>query len=419
MTYTLQSYLAPIPNIIISNIAEQLDSHRFQSKTIILAPHCESVFNAFYRGMFYGFDVIGALDRDPLKIGGVGNGLYVYHYEELPSINPDFVVVMNVKYHDEIMGYLSGICNKHQIKLIDLCACYNDRTFRSQLASELDCRNVKYLRPGCIGVPDYISHDISMRVEVVVETGWGLGDKICAMSAAREFARRNKNLTVCFNGLYKIVPLYDDDIIHVGCGAFPLPENYFLFHREKESSPAGNYLGTYYLGLGMDFDELPRIELPDVPVLDGLIPGEYIALQPTSNWAKPNLAIESLVEIINSAPLPVILTGWYVPVNSRDSALIAESELMNKQLLDAGANGDFINDELSMLSIIRYARCAVTPRSATAHIASAYNVNSIILVPDDGENWHLDYPGWDHHRLRIQDEHVAIKVVDRLVSIIL
>jgi hypothetical protein len=43
----------------------------------------------------------------------------------------------------------------------------------------------------------------------------------------------------------------------------------------------------------------------------------------------------------------------------------------------------------------------LTPRSASAHVAAGYKKPAFVWVPDDGENWHLDYPEWPHGRARI------------------
>lgn len=416
MAFTLQTYLSPLPAIVSKNYYDQVEPFQWKNKKVIFAPHCELVFNLVYRGFFIGFEVLGALDKSGAKHGKFGNGLQVFSYDELEDIKPDLVIVANTKYHREITLALTSA--PHDFLVIDLCSGYSHRVFRKELSKELDCLNIAKLRPGCINVPDYINPVVNMKLEVIVETGWGLGDRICALSAAREFARRNPNLTVYYNSLSSIVRAYNDHLIHLGSGAYPLPENYALFHREKESSPAGNYLGSYYLGLGMDFDELPKIDLPDMPLLPGLVSGKYIALQPTANWAQPNLTPAQLRNIIQHCPLPVVLTGSYIPVNARAN-ISDEVEIGCKDKNNLlGADSSYLGDEITMLSIIRHAALVLTPRSASAHIAAGYGIKSVVWVPSDGENWHLDYPEWEHVRVSAGQPDVVMRIIDGVKSLL-
>lgn len=416
MAFTLQTYLAPLPNIVIQNYRNQIEPYCWKNKRVIFAPHCELIFNLVYRGFFIGFEILGALDKSISKQGDFGNGLKVFSYEELDHVKPDIVIIANTRYHLDIISELTSV--QRDFLVVDLCAGYSHSTFRKELSKELDCRNISKLRPGCINVPEYITPDINMRLEVVVETGWGLGDKICAMAAAREFARRNPNLTIYFNTLSSIVRLYNDNLLHLGNSAYPLPENYGLFHREKDSSPAGNYLGSYYLGLGMDFDELPKIELPEIPLLPGLTAGKYIALQPTANWAQPNLTVEQLQDIIQCCPLPVVLTGPYIPVNAKDQNNGKINSGNNKRNSLVDANSSYLGDEISMLSIIRHAALVLSPRSASAHIAAGYGIKSVIWIPSDGENWHLDYPEWEHIRVSVGRSDAVCRIIDGVKSLL-
>lgn len=414
MSFYMQSYLAPVPSVVLKNYHTYLEPQKHIGKRVIFAPHGELVFNLVYRGLFLGFDVVGALDRNPKKIGRSGNGLYAYSYDDLLALKPDIVVVANTRYHTEIYNTLRDVAQKHGFELVDLCEGYDHIEFRHEVALQLDCREIAKLRPGCVDVPATITSACSMNVEVVVETGWGLGDKLCAMVAAREFARRNPGLRVFFNTLPSVVSAYSDGLLHLGANTYPLPENYALFHREKDSSPAGNYLGCYYLGLGMAFNDNPTIDLPEVPPLDGLKSGAYIALQPTANWAKPNFPFDDLIRIIKSSPLPVVLTGTYFTKNSTDIVTDEERSRIENALISAGASASFIGDEMNMLRIIRHAALVVTPRSASAHIAAGYGVKTVVWVPSDGENWHLDYPGWRHARVSVYQADAADEIINQI-----
>lgn len=415
---TLQTYLVPIPSVVINNYNEKLLSFKWKNKKIIFAPHSELVVNLFYRGYFQGFDVIGAFDRSPSKIGKSFYGLSVYKYDSLLDLDVDIVVVANTRYHKEIYNDLLSVAEKNNILIFDLCENYDHSVFRRELARKLDCREIARLRPECIDLPERLGPKNQMKVEVIVDAGWGLGDKLCALSAAREFARMNPNLHVYFNTLPSVVSAFNDQLIHLGRGAYPLPENNAIFHREKDSSPAGNYLGCYYLGLGLDFDVNPSIELPDIEPLDGLIPGSYIALQPTSHWAQPNLTEEQLKAVIENSPLPVVLAGSYIPVNAIGKMNHKEREIKEKTDCLAGADSSYLGDELAMLSIIRHAALVVAPRSASAHIASGYRTKSVIWIPSDGENWHLDYPNWEHIRVVIEQPDPAQEIINAIHTLL-
>ncbi|WP_368153836.1 hypothetical protein [Aeromonas sp. s9] len=411
MPFFMQSYLAPLPSVVLENYQKHLEPLKHKHKRIVFAPHCELVFNLVYRGYFRHFNVLGALDRNSKKIGKTGNGLFAFSYDSLADLKPDVVVVANTRYHNEIMDSLRTSAVELNFELVDLCAGYEHATFRQELAEFLDCRKISQLRPGCVDVPETINATDTMAVEIVIETGWGLGDKLCALSAAREFARRNPNLSVYYNTLPSIVSAYGDDLVKLGSGAYPLPENYALFHREKDASPAANYLGCYYLGLGINFESNPGLELPTVSPCTGLTPGSYIALQPTANWAKPNLSLDDIKRIIQDSPLPVVLTGNYITNNTTDNISDEDKQRFNQELIAAGANASYIGDEMNMLKLIRHAALVLTPRSASAHIAAGYGVKTVVWVPNDGENWHLDYPNWQHIRVSAAQEHVSDELI--------
>lgn len=369
MAFLLQTHLAPVPRIVLDNLCSQLEPCQWQGKRILFAPHSELVINLLYRGCFQGFEVLGALDRSPTKIGQAQYGLTIYGYDELPRLKPDLVVIGNTRYHREIYKQLLPLAHSQGFMLVDLCAGYTHQAFRKELAAALDFRNLAQLRPDGHGLPEQLTADIRMKVEVTVNPHWGLGDRLCALSAAREVARQNPNLIVHFNMLPRVVAAYQDDLLHLGLGAYPVPENYGLFHREKDSSPAGNYLGCYYLGLGLDFDDNPNLDLPEVAPLPGLISGSYIALQPTANWSRPNLALEQLQQIILACPLPVVLTGAYVPDNTVDQVTQPDREWATEQLVAAGADASYLGNEMDMLSLVRHAALVLTPRSAQGGIA--------------------------------------------------
>jgi hypothetical protein len=104
-----------------------------------------------------------------------------------------------------------------------------------------------------------------------------------------------------------------------------------------------------------------------------------------------------LETIIQKAPLPVVVVGKpSTPKNIR------------------GADFDHLGSPIEMLRVIQHAAFMLTPRSASAHIASGYRVPSLIWVPDDGENWHLSYPGWDYKLIRVRNKSLANWIVKEM-----
>lgn len=405
MSFRIISSLMPVPGSIVFQL-EQL-ALKYRGKRIMVSPHCELVCNLYLRGHFKKFDFVGAIDKDPRKQGRTVLGIPVHASDSLPLLDIDAVFVIHNQYHRYIRAALKNELPE-KIDLLDLSESYSDRNYRKEIASYFSLNNIEMLRPGFITNQDFLSSSLS-SVEITIESRWGLGDRVCLLSAAREFSRRHPDLDVKLNDLGKVVSAYQDNLISSGQG-LPLPDNTNALHRTKMSSPAGNYLGCFYLGLGMDFEGLPAIELPDVPLLEGLQAGNYIALQPTANFAKPNIDFLALQEIISACPLPVVLTGPFQPVNSY---LPTRGEQHSKF---SQADDRYYDDEMAMLQIISHAALVLTPRSASAHIAAAYQVPAIVWVPNDGENWHLDYPLWDCRQISVTEGAVVQEVVGQIKS---
>lgn len=402
MTFRTVSSLMPAPNSILAQLDEL--QHKYLGQRVMVAPHCEWVANLYLRGHFDGFDFVGAIDQNIQKHGRTLYGIPVHSVEAALQLDVAAVIVIHPQYHQAITTKLKETLIA-DIEVIDVCLKYQPRQFRQQLAEYFAMDNAEILRPCFANNPsDFLA---LTQVEVTLEAFWGLGDRLCALVAAREFAQRHPHLDVKFNDLNTIADAYGDELLSRG-RAWPLPDNTNGFHRTKLSSPAANYLGCFYLGLGMDFDELPKLTLPEVALLTGLTSGQYIALQPTANFAKPNITADDLQKIIDACPLPVILTGPIQPINSR----IGSAKDDMPTLLHASS--EYYGDEMDMLKIIRHAALVVTPRSASAHIAAAYQVPTIAWVPNDGENWHLDYPDWDCQQVPVSNESAASDIIARI-----
>ena len=214
----------------------------------------------------------------------------------------------------------------------------------------------------------------------------GLGDQLCLLTAAREFARRNLDCRVHVEALSDVVNAYGDQLIFIGSSGRRIDCLPAQLQRLKDAGPYWNYLGTFLFQLGIQCHEPPELELPVVSVPEGLRSRECIAFQPYSNWApNPSNGKEWLEELIAGCQeyrpeWPIIMVG------SSETA---------KGL---NASYDYLGGPLQMLRVISHAALVLTPRSASAHIAAGYRVPAAVWLPDDGENWHLNYPHWSHRR---------------------
>ena len=224
---------------------------------------------------------------------------------------------------------------------------------------------------------------LESKLETCIWNNGGLGDKICALAAAREWAKLNRDRKVLFPHLFDIIAAYGDDLIHFGNTGFRIEIGAGDRRRVKNKSPDGNYLGTFLSDLKVPFQgAFPSLSLPNVSPLDVLMGKKYIAFQPLSVWAKnpPDEFIKSIL-LACGAKYPgvkIIVVGNPNTVKAWD-----------------GVDYSFLeNSPLQMLKVIKYASLVLSPKSASATIAAGYLCPSFVWLPDDGENWHMNYPNW-------------------------
>jgi len=388
-TNYLRANLAPVPEVIQKNLLSHLSQRpkRFLRTLLYLDPLLTA--NLWARGAFSELNVIGVLTEKSMQTSVHFTGLPGYSIEDLSLLNADWVVLTDYKRHSEIARKLSRYAKQFGFQILDLCSGFNEISFRREWSETLK-ENVL-----CNAIP------ISPieRVEVWIPSQWGLGDKLCALSTARELARRNPKWQIQFQHIPEIVSAYEDDLVTSGSGGFQIPYQEPFFYRERDSSIAANYLGCYYLNAGLFFSEAPSLELPKLPAMPGLEPGSYIALQPAAGWARPNIGPRQLEDIVRSASMPVVVVGRQeTPRNIK------------------GAIYEYLGSPLDMLRVIQHAAIMLAPRSASAHIASAYRTPSIIWVPDDGENWHLNYPGWQCKMVRVRQRGIRDWIIREMSS---
>lgn len=387
----LSTQIFPVPIVVGQNLSRLAALSQCGAR-VVLTPDTELGVNLRHRGAFLGLKILGLLDGDLAKTGTEIEGWTVYGYDNLPHLQLDAVLVTSLRYHEAIVSKLIPCATQLGFEIIDLCEGYDARTFRSEVANAFS----RQLWP-------YGAEALSRfrEVEIRIPEIWGFGDKLCALSAARMFARQHPELKVSFPLIPKVLEAFGDDLVSPGVNAPVLQEFSTCFHRERHSSIAMNYLGCYVLGLGLDFESRPALELPNLPPLPNLEPGSYCVMQPHAGWARPNLRRRQLDRLAAACPLPVFLAGK--PDTGEGIPHASEA---------------WLGDELTMLRLIRHAGLVMAPRSATAHVAAGYRVPSIIWVPDDGENWHLDYPDWEHRTVFVQEKGVLQTILDHAQSLL-
>jgi hypothetical protein len=346
---------------------------------VYLAPDAHFGRALSQSGLLDQVAVEGIIDADPAKRGLRSGGLVICGYGDIELDETSVILITSIPHHAEIDASLRREPRTQRARIVDLIAAFDVRRCRDEIANAIS---------RVMGIAADLAPREAGRENALdfrVPSGWGFGDKLCALHAARVWARSHPNDRVSFPTLPTVVSAYDDELVNPTAAGPIVAESSECFRRDSRWSVAANYLGCYLLGRGMSFDEPPTLELPRVTALPDLRPGSYAVLQPRAGWARPNIDAEELSKVVADSPLPVLLVGSPDTLDVQGALRIA------------------LGDELMMLRAVRHAAFAIGPRSAVAHIAAAYGVPAVIWVPSDGENWHLDYPGWDHIRVDAED----------------
>ena len=306
---------------------------------------------------------------------------------EINTMEVDALLTVDPCHVSEPSPEAQKISRKIGCACINLCENYDSRIHRAQLEKQLDPMQYFWgAYPHCV--------EIQMP-------RWGLGDFLCGLTAAREFARRHPDIKILFNRIPKIVEAFGDNLVSPGKGiaiSIAKPDSLFFWWEQKKNF-AANYTDCYFLSLGLDSQSPPLPELPSLPPFEQLKGVKYIVLQPRAAgiFAMPHLPWSVLQHLIDASPLPVFLAG---------------RKGSGKGLL--GIDTSFAGDELDMLRLIQNAALILTPRSATAHIAAGYGIPSIVWLPDDHLNWHLDYPNWPVQTIPAASGNVEERLLDAL-----
>jgi len=354
----VNSCLPPIPAVVLENFKARLPVQISRGSRVFL--HASPIAtNLWMRGVFAGIDVVGIVDFDR-QLGPECLGLKVYSPDQVERLEADALIAADPEFTEKAVRF--------SLKIINLCEGMTSESYRTEWAKSLETQ----IWANCL--PEFPARKVQIWIQ-----RQNFGDAICGLTAAREFARRHPDLSVEFQFLPEIVRAYGDDLVRSGSSGYVIPDQSGRFLSEKWNSVVGNYQGSYYLGLGMDFDMLPRPELPILQPARSLAPRSFIALYPGIEGVHSIPAIEQLEGIVRAASLPVFCIG---------DGLIRP--------VIRGIDYSFAGSTMEMLRLIQHAALVITPRSAPAHIAAAYSVPSIVWSSNDPFEWHIDYHGWNH-----------------------
>jgi hypothetical protein len=220
-----------------------------------------------------------------------------------------------------------------------------------------------------------------MKYNITLTQGHNLGDTLCFLDACRKFAHKN-GCIACVEEGKEIVEAYQDDLLEYSQEGLKIliPFNHRLRPSDIEQNMYTNYLGHFLASLGI-FEPYPILELP---VFDK--GPSYAVIQPFSLYATnpPVSYVQGIVDtFIEKTGLELFAIGKQdTPQNLNG---------VNYSLLK--------NDVVHLMRIIQDAIFVLTPRSLAANVAAGYVKPSFVWCVDDGYNWHLDYPGWNHIRV--------------------
>ena len=230
----------------------------------------------------------------------------------------------------------------------------------------------------------------NMKYHVFMPCRHSAGDTVCLLSAARTLAKFTGNEVTVEEG-QDIVEAYGDKDFWFGMDGKSCPVFPERYHRQKSPGPYFNYYGIYLYSMGLVALSHPKLDLPIFPRGPA-----YAVIQTFSHYAT-NPPMEYLQGIVamfkDMTGLPVFVIGN--TSTSRDLK---------------GVQYDLLRDSLPyLMQVIQNAAFVLTPRSLSAHVASGYSRPSFVWCPNDGENWHLDYPDWPCERVLVEEGYAGVE----------
>lgn len=223
------------------------------------------------------------------------------------------------------------------------------------------------------------------------------GDHLAMACAARDVARRDgRRVPVVSRLIDDLLSAYGDGLLEVVAADASVRQERGLMdriwqaHRRQSGTPHAmyfrNYLGTFRWLLGLEVGECPRYALPDLPYTEGLPPTPYAVIQPRSvRAANPG------PDLLQPLVYRLLEAGWRVYGVGKQNT---------RQELQGVDWSMLRNSALHMACVIRHAALVLSPRSFAAHLAAGYNVPCLLWLPDDGENWHMDFEPWTCIKVR-------------------
>lgn len=214
--------------------------------------------------------------------------------------------------------------------------------------------------------------------------GYGNGDVVCFLSACRTFVKTTGHIT--YVDIHPdVVEAYKDDKLRFGSFGVRFVIHPSYHHRDRHPGQCHNYLGTFLASMGLLRDECPALDLPVFETFKE----KRALIQPFSGFAKnpPLEYIQKMVDTFSEQ------TGMQL------YAIGAENTPHNLKNVDYSL---LKNGIAEVMRLVQDASFVLSPRSLSAHLAAGYHVPSFVWCPDDGENWHLNYPNWINKRVRFQ-----------------
>ncbi len=243
------------------------------------------------------------------------------------------------------------------------------------------------------------------RVKIVGPRKTHCGDMLCVLSACREHIRRTGN-TICVDEFGDVVKAYHDPKFLVGGDGvwWSIPAfSICAAHRIKDTKTDAwkkyhNIYGTFLGGMGLLTEECPLL---DFPRFDNCEP--KVVIQPFSRFAKnpPLDYLQFIVDCFHEmTDLQIYAIGHAnTPQNLRG---------VNYSLLETSVP--------RIMQIVQHSIFVLSPRSLAANIAAAYNKPAFVWAPNDGENWHLNYEGWDKHLYIFEKNHSVKEEIENFLG---
>lgn len=223
---------------------------------------------------------------------------------------------------------------------------------------------------------------------------WGLGDKLCLVSAARLYARLHpeektsvKITPPLRNGpdvIPALVAAYKDSLLappeQAGSEEISLQAAASAGGRSPLAAGNQTYYGIFLAAMGC-LENAEPFATPELPRVTPRFPGRVI-IQLRSHFAR-NPPASFLLQVANTVCDELGIEPIAVGLPSgRDAfpGLPVDYSFMK-------------DDVVGLLEAISGAGLVLTPRSASVHIAAGYNVPTCMWSPPDNENWGYRYSG--------------------------